>query len=95
MREADALKGDGKKAYFPKHFYYCTKSTLPFLSQPPGNCTWCAGLRVTEGFCLAPCPQAELSAPGQHHKEASATGCQVGAGGVPTHTYSLAELGLG
>lgn len=68
MREADALKGMEKKPTFQNIFLLLYKKhTLPFLSpptQPPRKLYTVCWARVTEGFCLAPCPQAELSAPG-------------------------------
>ena len=73
MREAKHLsrcrcpEGTGKKAYFPKHIFITVQKAHPPLfvppTQPPRKLYTVCWARVTEGFCLAPCPQAELSAP--------------------------------
>lgn len=94
-KKAEALKWG--KAYFPKHtFYYCTKKSTPtplFVSptQPPRELYMVYRAGVTEDFCSVPCPQAELSAPGPFRCLAISSWGK----GVPAHTYSLAELGLG
>lgn len=67
MREADALKGMEKKPTFQNIFITVQKAHPPFFvppTQPPRKLYMVCWARVTEGFCLAPCPQAELSAPG-------------------------------
>lgn len=97
LEESRGPEGKKKKAYFPKHTFLLLykKHTQPpsfCPPPPPWNCTCCTGWG-DKASALYPA-HGLRSAPGHFRYLGTPEAARLGQG-VPAHTYSLAELGLG